>query len=641
MLERSHRVRLTFDEGVATLRVRRTVFNGGDHPDVAELWIEVPDGAVATGLRLKGRLNGKPRWFEGELKDADLARAHFKLLTGIGGYSHNPPPAKDPALLSWSSESNLVLQVFPLAPRTPKTVEYTLVMPTDYVAGRDRLELEALGTDEHPAEVVVRSSDRSDQLFVDDRPVPRDFRLTLDEPHTVSVARHHRPQIEAHLASVALGHDMALLHAEVALAPELSRIPRGARIVVLIDGSRSMSDDEREAELRAARAYLGHFADARLDARAEVLVFDRTVKGRNGGLVSVRKAIEDLEDLELKGGNGSQVEDALAQASELLVRSRGPRRIVVFTDTRTRASLRPEALRTPAVRSGAVVHFARFASVSDDLIRNDVHRWADVARTTGGLVWDTHASVEAEDASLVYEELARPMRLDHLAVFMPSAYDGDVGPGGALAEGEGVDKLDFSIDPVERMRVVGELWSSPVSQTVFPQEEHSRRWAALVFGQSMSSALDEEQMTTLALLGGAVSPVTSYLALEPGARPAAGRVVQDEPTGFILRGGMGGGGWPPRDDHRRVVAFGTRDSGRQQFLNAAVREALDACGGDGEAATVELESTLTEIVHVRAVEILGNGDPALRDCLAEGVWAISLRYDFDDELRNWAIDLPV
>ncbi len=76
-----------------------------------------------------------------------------------------------------------------------------------------------------------------------------------------------------------------------------------------------------------------------------------------------------------------------------------------------------------------------------------------------------------------------------------------------------------------------------------------------------------------------------------------------------------------------------------QFLDAAVRDALDACGGKGRAATVELESTLAEIVDVGTIEIPGSSDPALHDCLVEGVWAISLQYDFVDELRTWTVEV--
>ena len=51
-----------------------------------------------------------------------------------------------------------------------------------------------------------------------------------------------------------------------------------------------------------------------------------------------------------------------------------------------------------------------------------------------------------------------------------------------------------------------------------PQRE--KLWSALVFGSNVLDELSEPEMMTLAMKGGAVSPVTSYLAIEPGVRPS-------------------------------------------------------------------------------------------------------------------------
>src|SRR5262245_8174664 len=65
--ERTHVVSLTLKPGHAELVVQRSVFNGGPRHDQAEFWIELPNEAVATGLRTLGSLAGRPHWFEGEL----------------------------------------------------------------------------------------------------------------------------------------------------------------------------------------------------------------------------------------------------------------------------------------------------------------------------------------------------------------------------------------------------------------------------------------------------------------------------------------------------------------------------------------------------------------------------------------------
>ncbi len=630
LAERSHRIRLTLDHGVATMRVRRTVHNGGERHDQAMFWLDLPTGAVATGLRTKGTLRGKPRWFEGELLEAELAAARYRELTGIGGYY-----PKDPALLSWRSMEELALQVFPVAPGSDKTVEYTLTLPTVYEEGRDRLELPVMGTDDHPAEVTLHTTSRRDQLFVDDSPVAHGFPITLDDTHTVSLARRDAPTLEAHLASIPIDGDLALMQFEIAMASKISTIPRDARVVVVLDGSRSMDDDQRGAQLQAARAYLGHFAEPRLNARAEVLVFDRTVEGRNGGLVSARKALADLQHLDLTGRNGSHADDALERAGDLLARGKGPRRIVLFTDARTRAGLEPARLRALAERSKAIVHVAVVAGHSDGLDRDDDHPWSEVARTTGGLVWTSGPLVNDDDAPAVYEELARPLRLDRLQVHVPPLDDDDIMAPERLDEGEGFALLELASSSVDHLRVEGELWSQPVRETLFPEKAHGRRWAALIFGQSLHEQLDDAQMMPLAMLGGAVSPVTSYLAIEPGVRPST------EGLDWGTIGSGFGAGFGSGSGYGRGVGVGFKHKDlRQDFLDQAVRDALDACGGPRLAVRVTLESTLEEIVQVGSIHLPNADDPILATCLEDGIWDVPLGSDFVDLWREWTVDLP-
>src|SRR5690606_22483350 len=141
LVEKRHHIDLRLDRGHATLVVERTVFNGGPRHDEATFWIDLPQGAVATGLRTLGLLHGKPKWFDGELMEAEAAAAKYRELTGSGGYY-----PKDPALLSWRQQNLLALQVFPCPPGQEKRVEYTLQIPTEYSEGEHRLVLEPLGT---------------------------------------------------------------------------------------------------------------------------------------------------------------------------------------------------------------------------------------------------------------------------------------------------------------------------------------------------------------------------------------------------------------------------------------------------------------------------------------------------------------
>ena len=136
---------MTLAPGHATLLVQRTVENLGRRHDQADWQIILPATAVATQLRTRGVLDGVPRWFVGELMEAEEAARKYRELTGVGGYY-----PKDPALLSWRSQGHLALQVFPVPPGERKTISYTLKMPTEYRDGRHELTIPSLGADRSP-----------------------------------------------------------------------------------------------------------------------------------------------------------------------------------------------------------------------------------------------------------------------------------------------------------------------------------------------------------------------------------------------------------------------------------------------------------------------------------------------------------
>ena len=157
MVERAHVVEMKVDRGFATLVVRRTVANGGPKSDQATFHLDIPPASVATRLRTSGaNAQGQTIWFEGELMEAEAAAKKYQELTGIGGYY-----PKDPALLSWRSQGNLALQVFPVLGQSTKTVEYTLKLPLEYEDGAYRVELPAMGTEASAPSIAETPRGRS------------------------------------------------------------------------------------------------------------------------------------------------------------------------------------------------------------------------------------------------------------------------------------------------------------------------------------------------------------------------------------------------------------------------------------------------------------------------------------------------
>ena len=188
--ETSHVISVELESSQAKLVVRRTVFNGGTRHDQGKFWIRLPDGAVATGLRTMGLKDDRPFWFLGELMEAEAAAAKYRELTGIGGYY-----PKDPALLSWRSQSLLALQVFPVPPSQPKTIEYTLVMPTHYTGGRYQVELGRVGTEKLSASAAFSAAISGDKLYLDGKRVPGGTSVLLDkEERTIALERRSQPR---------------------------------------------------------------------------------------------------------------------------------------------------------------------------------------------------------------------------------------------------------------------------------------------------------------------------------------------------------------------------------------------------------------------------------------------------------------
>lgn len=625
LVEKGHRVELKLDRGHAELVVRRTVFNGGPRHDQAMFHLELPGGAVATGLATLGVKDGQPFWFRGELMEAEAAAAKYQELTGIGGYY-----PKDPALLSWRSQTHLALQVFPCAPGQPKTVEYTLRMPTAYSEGRHRLVLPRMGTAEIAPVVVVSPARAGDRIFVGGKPVEPGARVQLAADETeIALAPAPALALDGALASVPIGEAKNLVALRIHAPAQLSRLPKNARVVVLLDASRSLSEAEAEAEVAAARAYLSHLGDALV----EVIPFDREVRPRHGRFVSAAAAIADLEKLTLSRRNGSRVDAAFARADALLAATPEglPRRIVALSDLRTRSALTPARLGA-LVKSGALVHIGVPEGGAPELARDDEHAWATPVRVTGGLVWRAGASADPDDRAAMaraYEEWARPTRLEKVAVraagldaealaFFPTE----------LPEGAGLEHHEIHKAPVSEVEITGELWAKPVGAVFRPDAAQGKIWSALVFGSDLLWNLTEAEMMPLAMRGGAVSPVTSYLAIEPGVRPST--------EGLDWVTGEGGGG---RGEGIGLGSIGTIGHGsglapdRERFLRDALEQAFQRCPAGAKTATVSLETTSDEVVDVPAVQLGGAPDAAVIKCLEEAAWELTLPGSF---VEAWA-----
>jgi hypothetical protein len=438
------------------------------------------------------------------------------------------------------------------------------------------------------------------------------------------------------MASKRFGDGRVLVRYRIEAAPRLGRVPRDAQVVVILDWSRSLAANHCEAGVAAAGAFLRHFEGAAV----EVLTVDRQVLRRHGRFVPAARAMADLVELRVVQRNGSNLDAALARADELLAAAPAghARRVLLLSDLLTRSTLDVAKLAGVLQRSGALLHVGRIDVGRPSLQADYEGDWSGVARATGGLLWQASlTSAAAQKGRLVaaLEEWARPVRVHRFRVAAPYV---DLAPDtGAealseerLAEGQGVAGLQIAGDEPPWIEIAGELWARPVRERWAPDAGESRLWSALVFGSAIRTELSEREMMVLARHGGAVSPVTSYLAIEPGVRPST-EGLEEEAFGVgglgLLGTGDGSGGTG------EYVAHAVLD--HLAWLREALAPALGKCGYPG-SASVTLETTIAEIVDVPAVSPNRSGD---RACLREAVWALELPSAFNHQRQTWTVPL--
>jgi hypothetical protein len=611
IIERAHVVDLKVDRGVATLVVQRTVANAGPKSDQATFHLNIPSTSVATRLRTAGvNAKGEGVWFEGELMEAEAAAKKYQELTGIGGFY-----PKDPALLSWRRQGELALQVFPVLGQSTKTVEYTLKMPITYENGAYRVEVPSMGTDALAASVRVSAAHPEDALVVNGV-AGSAITARADKPITIELRPRGVPAVDTAFASVAIAEGKHLVRGRIAAAPRVAEVPAGAHVVVLFDASRSHHN--AEAGLAAVRAYLGHMSGATVD----FLTFDREVRTPIGRSLPVAQALSKLAAFQLERRNGSRLDDALARADAILQASpvaAGAKRVVVVTDTLMRSEATPAKVGAAPWKSGAVVHLAIVEDGGAGVLRDDDSPWATLPRRTGGLFWRGHAP-NAVDTSTrtVFEEWARPKRIDKLAV---KGLTGDLIVPPVLDEGQGIDHFVLAHAATSRVEITGELWSKPLNLTSLPSAEQGKLASALVFGTSFYGDLSEAEQMKLALQGGAVSPVTSYLAIEPGVRPS-NEGLEWGTLGF----GSGGGTGQGFGSGSGRLLGSTRGTivDKNAWLRAQLTGFLKRCAPSANEVSTRLESTLDEIVEVGEVELAPARDAKAESCVREEIWKIDL-----------------
>jgi hypothetical protein len=652
LVETAHTAAVTVEDGLAVIKVRRVFSNEGSQADQVELQIELPRGAVATGMRIKG----KKEWHEAQLMEAEMASVVYDRLTGMG-----PFRLMDPALLSWEDLGYLDLLVFPVKPGSSSTVEYTLIQPVEYMDGKYYMSYPwaVSGEDLALTEVEIRTAGKptingkavapgakvvlgrydmegdgvEDFAMIGDGPCIGD---DLDDEQSlcadpgealIAVPAPKIDTLDTRFGVFDLGTGRSVVRLEIDAARILRPAPKKASVVFVIDGSRSWGSDG----IASALAFCGAFVSKLPDAVFEVVLFRRGAERLFGEFVPASKwpgriAQAEGEGKRLEPGNGSALEKGLAAAASILSQRKGPLRIVVLTDAMMRSSY-SNALSSDAAAGlpgGAVVHVVELAAGEGgegvDAWRNDEHDLAPVALSRGGILVEVSGGREQGDYAEAVKELVRPVRIDHFEITWNGDEDfleGEVP--GAFEEGDAFRSMFLDDMPGDTVTLKGRIWAAPFKRVVKADPLYGDEVVpALVFSDGLYMELERDEMLRAATAGKAVSPVTSYLAIEPGVRPSSegleGMGEGGGAGGYGLGmagagyGGGGSAGTPP--DYASILHDLLMDAAAPCFFGAP----------SDDMAEVFIETTYDEVVDVGSTA----ENEELDRCLEEAAWSLDL-----------------
>lgn len=427
----------------------------------------------------------------------------------------------------------------------------------------------------------------------------------------------------ARLGRVFASYEHGYARLEIDVAPHVSELPKRAQVVFLVDRSRSIGEDGLAAQLAVIRAYLRHVPDAEV----EVIAYNRTATRLFGELVPTPQALERLAGRVKANafalGNGSALDAAARLAASVLADRKGPRRIVIMSDELVRSSLTAEGALASltSLSKDTVVHVVIPELDNDDRPHLDRKNDGDLAALAtqhhgiqvsfGGFP----ARTEKPLGPLALE-LVRPTRIEQLAV---KGFELETT---SLREGEGLRMFRLAQTAPSRVVVTGKLWSDPVRREVLATEPFSRAAAAFVFGEDKHEELSPREQMSVALYARAVSPVTSYVAAEPGTRPSTDGFDDGNLYGGLLgndAGEMAGG-----------ISLGSPRQKRDLATLIDTRPCLAKFPQRvGWRVTLAVETTREEIVDV-STEVKG----AFAACLVEAAWSVRLDAKEFDLLRE-------
>lgn len=509
---------------------------------------------------------------------------------------------------------------------TEVVVSLEITAPTCFF--RDARYVQAPDGWEH----VVRPAKVNDQLLVmcadtNDGVDPSGTWMAFAAPEPARMASGER--LFTQTARLAIDTGFHVARTELALAANIADVPRDLATVILVDESRSMSDQQRKAQREIVLGYLR----AAPNSRVQVIAFSRRTHALLAGWTMAARAGSRVERelASMLPRNGSNFDLGLADAGRLLSAIKGTRRVVLITDDAlaSRLAETPERLAS-LVPAGTIINIAVVGAGGEDLARNDEVRLARLAATTagfstsvGGLELDDRRDIDAT-------MLVRPTSLDHLTVTglgwseLEDTARRTLGGhtcASSLDAGESCVWWTRGTKFASTIQFEGLLWNRRVVRLVRPLGDLGHTIARELVGTNTTLGdgdpdLDGDGVTATSkridALAHAVTGSTSLFVRWGSSDPIPDAVIFGGMGGFGRSGTIGS----ISDIGRILTARSTSID-----LTPQLRPLVASCGLGTTRAEIKLELTFQEIVDVDVtLGDTGTHAATVRTCIEDAVW---------------------
>ena len=445
-------------------------------------------------------------------------------------------------------------------------------------------------------------------------PVPNSANVSIA---TISIPTKIKNKLEFNYSKVDIIKDKHFLSYEINLAKKLSRLPKKLHLSFLVDASHSMTEQKTESVRRLMREILLLVPRAKVD----MVLFDRHPHLYGKKTWRAKDLFKKLNSLTIQGHNGSNLDEALSFTETRSKPQKGlTHETIILTDGRFRPSWNTQNVVDSLVKKKkAPLHVIVFDSSEPDMIRDDGSPLFPLAKKRGGVALYA-GDLAAYRTSKLKEKalyLLRPTSIENASVNKEKIED--------LVEGSGIRSTTSNPSSPDFYSFYGELWSTPIRRKSYANTTQSKALAAFVFSLDMYSELTDKEQLKLAMYANVVSPVTSFLAVEPGLRPSTIGFERSEfgAGGMGMAGmGRGGGGY-----------VRTRPE-IEDYLSAAIDSCRPLMTSE---QTILLDTTSQEIVGIRPQT---HQNKKATTCLVEAFWNTNLPLGYWYPEHTWTVLIP-